>query len=47
MIKFIIEYDGMETGITNDLLKGGIPKENIVLAFYPPEVRQETELAIS
>lgn len=45
--KVYIEYDGIETGVTNDLLKAGIPKENIVLAFYSPEIRQKTEFAVS
>ena len=30
-----IEYDGMEQGITNDLIAAGIPLERIVLAFLP------------
>jgi len=28
-----IEYDGMEQGITDDLIAAGIPSERIVLAF--------------
>jgi hypothetical protein len=28
-----IEYDGMEQGITQDLIKGGIAPERIVLSF--------------
>ncbi|MFQ4144576.1 XisI protein [Chlorogloeopsis sp. ULAP02] len=31
--KVIIEYDGMEYGITQDLVKKGIPESDIVLAF--------------
>ncbi len=45
--KVYIEYDGIETGITNDLVNAGIPKENIVLAFYSPEIRQQTEFAVN
>jgi XisI protein len=30
-----IEYDGMERGITDDLIAAGIPSERIVLAFLP------------
>jgi XisI protein len=30
-----IEYDGMEQGITDDLIAAGIPSERIVLAFLP------------
>ncbi|MBD2254701.1 XisI protein [Nostoc parmelioides] len=31
--KVIIEYDGMESGITQDLVNQGIPEHDIVLAF--------------
>jgi hypothetical protein len=31
--KVWIEYDGMEQGITQDLIAAGIPPERIVLAF--------------
>ncbi|OUL25823.1 XisI protein [Nostoc sp. T09] len=31
--KVIIEYDGMESGITQDLIDTGIPEEDIILAF--------------
>lgn len=30
-----IEYDGMEQGITDDLITAGIPSERIVQAFLP------------
>ena len=43
--KFWIEEDMTEEGIATDLLKAGVPKEDIVLAFQPPEVRQFTEFA--
>jgi XisI protein len=33
--KVWIEYDGMEQGITQDLIDAGIPQERIVLAFLP------------
>lgn len=45
--KVYIEYDGIETGITNDLVNAGIAKKDIVLAFYSPEVRQQTEFAVN
>lgn len=32
-----IEYDGMEQGITQDLIKGGIAPERIVLSFVSEE----------
>jgi hypothetical protein len=45
--KFWIEVDWTETGIANDLLAAGVPKEDIVLAFHHPEVRPLTEFAIA
>ncbi|MEA5582650.1 XisI protein [Nodularia harveyana UHCC-0300] len=33
--KVIIEYDGMECGITQDFVKKGIPESDIILAFLP------------
>lgn len=45
--KVWIQRDGIEDGITYDLLEAGIPKDKIVLAFYPPDVRLHTEFAVS
>jgi hypothetical protein len=42
-----IEEDWTEEGIANELLKEGIPKSDIVLAFYPQEERKFTEFAIT
>lgn len=33
--RIYLEYDGMEQGITQDLLDLGVPSEQIVLAFLP------------
>lgn len=35
--KVFIEYDGMESGIVEDLVKRGITKDRIVLAYLPEE----------
>lgn len=35
--KVWIEYDGMESGITQDLIARGIPEERIVLAYLPEQ----------
>jgi hypothetical protein len=43
--KFWIEEDWLENGIATDLVEAGIPKEDIVLAFHPPEMRPLTEFA--
>lgn len=45
--KFWLERDETEEGITQDLLDRGVPKEDIVLAFYHPEDRKLTGFAIA
>ena len=45
--KIWVEWDGLETGITQELLDVGINKEDIVLGFYRPERRALTEFAIN
>ncbi|NJN74619.1 MAG: XisI protein [Limnothrix sp. RL_2_0] len=45
--KIYIEEDWTEEGIATDLLAEGVPKEDIVLAFYDPESRKYTEFAIA
>jgi len=45
--KIYIEEDWTEEGIANELLREGVPKEDIVLAFYDPEARKLTEFAIA
>lgn len=34
-----------EEEIADDLVQAGVPKEDIVLAFQPPDLRQFTEFA--
>ena len=36
--KVIIEYDGLENGILNDLIKAGIPENEIILAYLPETI---------
>ena len=43
--KFYIEEDWTEEGIANELLAAAVPREDIVLAFQPPSMRQYTEFA--
>ena len=43
--KFYIEHDLTEDGIATELLEAGVPKEDIVLAFHAPEMRELTEFA--
>jgi XisI protein len=45
--KIWMHYDGIEDSITTDLVEAGVPKDKIVLAFHPPEVRQYTGYAIA
>ena len=45
--KIWVEWDGTESGIVQELLEAGVPKEDIVLAFYRPERRAMTEFANS
>ena len=43
--KIWIEEDWTEIGIANDLVREGVPKEEIVLAFYSPTTRPHTDFA--
>lgn len=45
--KIWIEEDWTEEGIAEFLVREGAPKEDIVLAFQPPETRRETEFAVN
>jgi len=45
--KIWIEIDWTENGLATDLLKAGVPKEDIVLAFHHPEIRPHTEFAVA
>jgi hypothetical protein len=45
--KFWIEEDWTENGIATDLIREGVPKEDIVLAFHEPKMRQYTEFAVA
>ena len=44
--KFWIEEDWTEESFTEQLLAVGIPNNDIVLAFNPPDIRQYTEFAV-
>jgi hypothetical protein len=45
--KIWIEEDWTEEGVATDFLQKGITRDEIVLAFHPPQVRQYTEFAIA
>lgn len=45
--KIWIQYDGTEIGIANELVELGVPKQDIVLAYRSPYMRQFTDFAVS
>ena len=45
--KIFVEADATEEGIGNELVAVGIPKNQIVLAFYPPDIREMGDFAVS
>src|SRR5215208_2105201 len=44
--KVWVQYDGTNRPIAEELVTAGIPQEDIVLAFHPPEVRPHTGFAV-
>ncbi|MEO1396071.1 MAG: XisI protein [Cyanobacteria bacterium J06634_5] len=45
--KIWIQYDGTETGIANQLVEQGIPKNEIVLAYQSDYMRSLSDFAVS
>ncbi len=45
--KIWIQYDDTENGFATDLLEAGVPAQDIVLGFRPPELRVHTEFAVA
>ncbi|MEJ7710868.1 MAG: XisI protein [Pyrinomonadaceae bacterium] len=45
--KVLIQQDGTEEGIAEELVRAGIDRQDIVLAFKPPEVRAHTGFAVA
>jgi XisI protein len=45
--KIWIQRDGIEDGITDELVEAGIPKDKIVLGFQPPKIRPHTGYALA
>lgn len=45
--KIWIQRDGTETGIANELVAAGVPKDHIVLGFRLPEVRKHSGFAMA
>jgi hypothetical protein len=44
--KIWIQYDGTDRPLAEELLRAGVPREDIVLGFHPPEVRRHTDFAV-
>ena len=40
--KIWVQFDGTDRPVAEELVAAGIPKEDIVLAFKPPHIRQHT-----
>jgi hypothetical protein len=45
--KFWIQYEGTDRPIAEALVEAGVPREDIVLAFHSPEMRQYTGYAVA
>lgn len=44
--KIWVQYDGTEIGVANDLVSLDVPKQDIVLAYYSPFMRQFDGFAV-
>src|SRR5688572_5033141 len=44
--KIWIQYDGTSRPVAEEFVAAGIPREDIVLAFHPAEVRHHTGYAV-
>lgn len=45
--KVWIQHDGTPDGIAEELVKAGIPRDQIVLGFKAPDLRQYTDYAVA
>ncbi len=45
--KLWIQYDGTEVGVANQLVEADIPRQDIVLAYQPPLIREHSGFAVS
>lgn len=43
--KIWVQHDGTEDAIADQLVERGVPKQEIVLAYHAPNIRQYTEFA--
>ena len=45
--KIWIQYDGTSRPVAEELMAAGVPREDIVLAFHPADLRQHTGFAVA
>jgi hypothetical protein len=45
--KIILQHDGTPDAIAEILVERGVPRDRIVLAFKPPEMRPDTGFAVA
>jgi hypothetical protein len=45
--KIILQHDGTPDAIAEILVERGVPRDRIVLAFKPPEIRPDTGFAVA
>ena len=45
--KVWIQHDGIEDGVAEELVSAGIPRDHVVLGFYPADVRPHTDYAVA
>ncbi|MEB3278144.1 MAG: XisI protein [Lyngbya sp.] len=45
--KIWIQWNGTEEDVAQTLVEMGVPKEDIVIGFHPPSMRQYTEYAVN
>ena len=45
--KVVVEYDGMEQGITDELIARGVPEEDVVLAWLLQPVEEGSGYAVA
>lgn len=45
--KIHVQLDRTSEPVAEELVRAGVPKEDIVLAFYPPDVRPHTGYAVA
>ena len=45
--KVWLQHDGTDLRVAEDLMRAGIPREHIVLAFHHPARRSDTDFAVA